>query len=232
MRRRSRPGTRHYPCATREARASPSPAGSADPSPSGRHIVRSCRGSAAPARVPRPRATPAVFGNPTSVSGGTSVIQRGRVWSGAALLMSLGLVVAACSDDKTPGPTTPTPTPTPTPPRLTAPIADGPETNKQLDTLRPTLTVRNATSRPGRRPDLRVPDLRQRRVHRGDHLARAGLPRRRQPRPACRKAQAARRASPRRRTCSRPPVFYWRARAVQGTTTSAVVGGRPLPHRS
>ena len=32
------------------------------------------------------------------------------------------------------------------PPRLTAPAADTPETNKQLDTLRPTLTVRNGTS--------------------------------------------------------------------------------------
>jgi hypothetical protein len=32
------------------------------------------------------------------------------------------------------------------PPKLTAPTADAPETNKQLDTLRPTLTVRNGTS--------------------------------------------------------------------------------------
>ena len=74
------------------------------------------------------------------------MIQRGRVRGAGALLMILALGVAACGDD--PKPTTPTPTPTPTPaaPRLTAPVADTPEANKQLDTLRPTLTVRNGTS--------------------------------------------------------------------------------------
>ena len=50
--------------------------------------------------------------------------------------------LAACSDKSDPPPTTPTPQPQPNPPRLTAPVADTPETNKQLDTLRPTLTVR------------------------------------------------------------------------------------------
>ena len=75
------------------------------------------------------------------------MIQRGRVWGVGALLMTLALGVAACSsDDKQPGPTTPTPPPVVNPPRLTAPAADTPETNKQLDTLRPTLTVRNGTS--------------------------------------------------------------------------------------
>jgi len=53
--------------------------------------------------------------------------------------------VGACSDDKAP-PTSPTPPPVQNPPKLTAPTADTPETNKQLDTLRPTLTVRNGTS--------------------------------------------------------------------------------------
>ena len=76
------------------------------------------------------------------------MIQCGRVWGVGALLVTLALGVAACSDD--PKPTTPTPTPTPTPtataPRLTAPVADTPETNKQLETLRPTLTVRNGSS--------------------------------------------------------------------------------------
>jgi hypothetical protein len=66
-------------------------------------------------------------------------------WGVAALLVSLALGVGACGDDKTP-PTTPTPPPVQNPPRLTAPVADTPETNKQLDTLRPTLTVRNGTS--------------------------------------------------------------------------------------
>jgi hypothetical protein len=62
-----------------------------------------------------------------------------------ALLVGVALGVGACSGDKTP-PTTPTPPPVQNPPRLTAPVADTPETNKQLDTLRPTLTVRNGTS--------------------------------------------------------------------------------------
>jgi hypothetical protein len=79
------------------------------------------------------------------------VIQCGRVWgprggSAAALMMALALGVTACSDDKPTTPTTPTPTPVVNPPRLTAPVADTPEPNKQLDTLRPTLTVRNGTS--------------------------------------------------------------------------------------
>ena len=74
------------------------------------------------------------------------MIQRGRVWGVGALMMTLALGVAACSDDKPTTPTTPTPPPVVNPPRLTAPAADTPETNKQLDTLRPTLTVRNGTS--------------------------------------------------------------------------------------
>jgi hypothetical protein len=69
---------------------------------------------------------------------------RGRVWALTGL-MSVALGLAACSDDKAP-PTTPTPTPVVNPPRLTAPAADAPSTNTQLDTLRPTLTVRNGTS--------------------------------------------------------------------------------------
>ena len=63
----------------------------------------------------------------------------------AALAIAAGLFATGCSDDK---PTTPTPQPPPVvnPPRLTAPAADAPATNSQLDTLRPTLTVRNGTS--------------------------------------------------------------------------------------
>jgi hypothetical protein len=72
-------------------------------------------------------------------------MQCGRVWAVSALV-TVALGVAACSDDKTPGPTTPTPPPVVNPPRLTAPAADAPVTNAQLDTLRPTLTVRNGTS--------------------------------------------------------------------------------------
>src|SRR5262245_5683545 len=55
--------------------------------------------------------------------------------------------IDACTDTKDPGPTQPTPQPpVQNPPRLTAPVADTPETNKQLDTLRPTLTVKNGSS--------------------------------------------------------------------------------------
>ena len=57
------------------------------------------------------------------------------------------LSAAACSGGgDNPGPTTPTPPPVQNPPRLTAPVADTPQTDAQLDTLRPTLTVRNGTS--------------------------------------------------------------------------------------
>ncbi|MEO5819069.1 MAG: hypothetical protein ABIT71_01075 [Vicinamibacteraceae bacterium] len=61
-------------------------------------------------------------------------------------MMTVAIGMAACSGDDKPGPTTPTPTPVVNPPRLTAPAVEAPETNKQLDTLRPTLTVRNGTS--------------------------------------------------------------------------------------
>jgi hypothetical protein len=49
--------------------------------------------------------------------------------------------VLACGGSKTPAPTAPTPAPT-----LTAPKLDSPAANSQLDTLKPTLTVQNATS--------------------------------------------------------------------------------------
>lgn len=58
------------------------------------------------------------------------------------------MVVACGDDDKTP--TTPTPPPGGgnTAVTLTAPAADGPSENQQLDSLRPTLRVINATSTP------------------------------------------------------------------------------------
>ena len=73
-------------------------------------------------------------------------MQRRGVWGVAALMAGVAIGIAACSDKKDPGPTQPTPQPVQNPPRLTAPVADTPETNTQLDTLRPTLTVKNGTS--------------------------------------------------------------------------------------
>jgi hypothetical protein len=58
----------------------------------------------------------------------------------------IATTVAACSDDKAATPTQPTTPTTPVAPTLTAPAADTPEDDQQLDTLRPTLRVTNATS--------------------------------------------------------------------------------------
>ncbi|HXG54108.1 MAG TPA: hypothetical protein VNJ03_01900 [Vicinamibacterales bacterium] len=64
----------------------------------------------------------------------------------AIALAALAISAACGSDSKSPT-TPPTPTPTPTPvATLTAPAPETPSANQQLDTLRPTLTVRNATS--------------------------------------------------------------------------------------
>jgi hypothetical protein len=62
-----------------------------------------------------------------------------------ALALSAAIAAAACGDD--PPPTQPTPPPPPPPPAapvLTAPRADFPAENDQLQTLRPTLRVVNA----------------------------------------------------------------------------------------
>jgi hypothetical protein len=64
-----------------------------------------------------------------------------------ALALSAAIAVAACGDD--PPPTQPTPPPPPPPPAnpvLTAPRADFPAEDEQLQTLRPTLRVVNATA--------------------------------------------------------------------------------------
>jgi hypothetical protein len=66
-----------------------------------------------------------------------------------ALALSAAIATVACGDD--PPPTQPTPAPTPAPPPpanpvLTAPRADAPGDNEQLQTLRPTLRVLNATA--------------------------------------------------------------------------------------
>jgi hypothetical protein len=53
------------------------------------------------------------------------------------------IAAIACGGGESAGPSQPSPVVNP---RLTAPVADGPAADEQLDTLRPTLTVRNGTS--------------------------------------------------------------------------------------
>ena len=65
-----------------------------------------------------------------------------RILFGISLL---ALSAAACSDDKAATPTQPTQQ-TPVAPTLTAPAADTPDDDQQLDTLQPSLRSVNATS--------------------------------------------------------------------------------------
>lgn len=58
-------------------------------------------------------------------------------------VLGIGLVAAACGGGNGGGGT---PAPTPVNPRLTAPAIESPSTDQQLDTLRPTLLVKNGTS--------------------------------------------------------------------------------------
>ena len=67
---------------------------------------------------------------------------KNRILFQAALAATAGALVVACGGSK---PATPT-NPTPATATLTAPKLDSPSANEQLDTLRPTLTVQNATS--------------------------------------------------------------------------------------
>ena len=67
---------------------------------------------------------------------------KNRVFALIAVPLTAAVVATACGDKK---PTTPT-TPAPVAATLTAPKVDAPATGSQLDTLRPTLTVQNVTS--------------------------------------------------------------------------------------
>jgi hypothetical protein len=147
------------------------------------------------------------------------VIRQHVTHLAAALAVVAGLLATACSDD--PGPTTPTPTPTPTPtaPRLTAPVADTPETNKQLDTLRPTLIVRNGTSdQAGTRTyEFQVSDnpeftTAMSRAARGYRVVvtKAGVP----------EGGSGTTSFTVEEDLQPTTKLYWRARMLQGTTTS------------
>ncbi len=64
-----------------------------------------------------------------------------KIWSSASVAAAAALLVVACGGkDKSPT------TPTPTAANLSAPALDAPSANEQLDTLRPTLSIRNATA--------------------------------------------------------------------------------------
>jgi len=67
---------------------------------------------------------------------------KNRVLYLSALVAVTAATLVACNNKKTPT----TPTPTPAAATLTAPKLDAPAANAQTDTLRPTLTVQNATS--------------------------------------------------------------------------------------
>ena len=62
------------------------------------------------------------------------------IYFSAAVLLAAMVTIAGCGGKKTPT------TPTPVAANLTAPALDSPSSNEQLDTLRPTLTVRNAAA--------------------------------------------------------------------------------------
>ena len=64
-----------------------------------------------------------------------------KTWNAAAVLVTTVVLAVACSDDKKP-PTSPAPVAA----TVVAPALEAPAADSQLDTLRPTLTVRNATS--------------------------------------------------------------------------------------
>jgi hypothetical protein len=65
------------------------------------------------------------------------------VQSRVLLAVFAGVLAAACGGSDGGGPS---PAPTPINPRLTAPAVEGPAPDEQLDTLRPTLIVKNGTS--------------------------------------------------------------------------------------
>ena len=65
-----------------------------------------------------------------------------KTWNpiGLTLALMVAAVSSGCGDDKPPT------APTPAPANLTAPALEAPAADSQMDTLRPTLTVRNVTS--------------------------------------------------------------------------------------
>ena len=139
------------------------------------------------------------------------------IYKSVCLLAAVAAAVTsgACSKDKA----TPT-SPAPAAPTLTAPALEAPAADAQMDTLRPTLTVRNATSdQSGARTyEFQISDATS--FSSTPSASIAGF---------AATASANGVAEGTNGTTSWTPpqdlqpttVFYWRARALQGTSTSA-----------
>ena len=138
-----------------------------------------------------------------------------RIWKFVSLMTALAVTVvtAACSND------TETPTqPAAVAPSVTAPALEAPAADTQLDTLRPTLTVRNASSdQPGTRTyEFQISDSQNFVAVTTSHVVGYA-------------ATVSRSSVPEGSggTTSWTPdsdlqpttVFYWRARAIQGSST-------------
>jgi hypothetical protein len=123
---------------------------------------------------------------------------------------ALAAVTAACGDDKT------ATTPTASPANVTAPGLATPEDNAQVDTLRPTLTVRNATSdQSGSRVyEFQISDNNSFNVTASNvagfaaTVSKSGVP-----------EGSGTTSYTVEQDLQPTTLFYWRARAVQGTST-------------
>ena len=137
-----------------------------------------------------------------------------RLWKFITVI-AVGLAAAsaaACGDDSTPT------TPTPTAANVTAPGLASPEDNAQSDTLRPTLTVRNATSdQAGTRVyEFQISDNSNFTAATASNIpgfaatvSKTGVP----------EGSGGTTSYTVEQDLQPTTLFYWRARAVQGTST-------------
>ena len=132
-----------------------------------------------------------------------------------SLVFALAVSVAACGNDS--APTTPTP---PAVANVAAPGLDAPANDEQLDILRPVLTVRNATSdQAGTRTyEFQVSDNTSFTAATTSNIvgfaattSKTGVP----------EGSGGKTSFTPDTDLQPTTVFYWRARAVQGSTTSA-----------
>lgn len=131
-----------------------------------------------------------------------------------AALATAVVLLAACGSSNTPTPTAPTP-----PPTLTAPKLDSPVSGSQQDSLRPTLTVQNATSdQPGgsRTYEFQISDTNafttatiQKIAGFDATVGKTGVA----------EGSGGKTSFTPDADLQPTTMFYWRARAVQGTTT-------------